>query len=433
VGDERERLGRFQAAEAAFSEHLERYPKAEGAGRVRDKLAKAKSAPREGPAVLLMAPFSGEFSEVGRSLREGSLLAFEEAQRRGADAPNVKLLDDQGNLVHGVQQFRKMLREERVDAVLGPAMSDVATGVAVELSARKSPIPLVTPTATTHGIASLGEGVFQLNVTTHALGRRIAEHAFDCLGLRDYAIVAPHNEYGFQLAVVFAGTVTRKGGAVAAVAYVDPEAADLAGPLQELRQKVAKLHFDQMKWEGKPLPDAKETRTWMSDSAFPIDGIFIPASSGDEANKLASQTVFNKIRGQMLGSSGWYDKALLLKSSTAAQGAYFSVDFQDQPKSEAYAAFTKAYQARWQRVPDRVAALSYDAARFLLEGMASAREPEDLIPALRKVRAFPGVLGDIVFGEDEGVNQNTALFRLEKKTFKEIQDCAAGKGGPTKR
>jgi ABC-type branched-subunit amino acid transport system substrate-binding protein len=188
---------------------------------------------------------------------------------------------------------------------------------------------------------------------------------------------------------------------------------------------VAKIFFDQMKWEGQPLPDAKEVRAYMSDSTFPIDGIFVPASSGEEANKLASQIVFNKIRGQMLGSSGWYDKALLLKNSAATHGAYFSVDFQDQPKTEVYSAFSKAYQARWKRAPDRVAALSYDAARFLLQGMAKTAEPDQLVPALRGIRVFPGVLGDIVFGEDEGVNQNTALFHLEKKMFKEVPGCPA--------
>jgi len=423
VGEDLERQGRFQTAQAVYSDYLERYPQSEGVPRVRAKLEHVKEVPGEERSVVLMAPFSGEFAEVGRSLREGALLAFEEAKARGVAVPNVKVLDDQGNLVQGVRQLRKLLREEHIDAILGPAMSDVAAGVAIELSASKSPIPLITPTATTQGIASLGEGVFQLNVTTQVLGQRIAAYASDCLELKDFAIVAPQSEYGFQLAAAFSETVLKKGGNVVAVAYVDPEAPDLSQPLEELHQKVADHFFDKMKQEGLPLPDDRQMRSYMSDSSLPIDGIFIPAASGDEADKLASQIIFNKVRGQMLGSSGWYDKSLFLKNSEATQGAYFSVDFQDEPKTDVYAAFSAAYRNQWKRPPDRVAALSYDATRFLLEGMQKSSEPKTLIPALRGIKIFPGVLGDIVFGDEEA-NQNTDLFRLERRSFKEVPDCA---------
>lgn len=390
---------------------------------LRAKLDSFKSTSSNGRTVLIMAPVSGEFAEVGRSQREGISLAFEEEKARGVSMPTVKILDDQGSLVQGVRQLRKMLHENRVDAILGPAMSDVAAGVAIELSASKNSIPLITPTATTDGIASLGDGVFQLNVTTHVLGQRIAGYASDCLGLKSFIIIAPHSEYGFQLAEAFAETVRKKGGSVAGVIYVDPDAANITEPLQELRQKVAGLYFEKMKREGRAYPDARQVRAYMSDSSLSIDGIFVPASSADEADKLASQIVFNKIRGQMLGSSGWYDKNLLMKSSEASQGAYFSVDFQDQPRTEIYTAFAKAYRNRWHRSPDRVAALSYDAARFLLQGMEKSSQPGTLIPALRGINVFPGVLGNIVFGE-EGVNQNTALFRLEHRTFREVQDCS---------
>jgi branched-chain amino acid transport system substrate-binding protein len=423
VGVEWNRSARFKEAEATYTDYLQRYPQAEGASRVRGELARIKAMPRDDRTVLLMAPFSGDFSEVGRSLREGVSLAFEEAKAHGTSLPNVQVLDDQGNLVQGVLQLRKMLAEDHVDAILGPAMSDVAAGVAIELSARKSPVPLVTPTATTHGIASLGEGVFQFNVTTHVLGQRIAGYAFDCLGLKNFVVVAPHSEYGFQLTEAFAETVKQRGGNVIAAAYVDPDAADLSESLQEMRRKVAQFDFDAGRGEGRALPDGRLMRSYMSDSTFAVDGIFIPAASGDEADKLASQVVFNKVRGQILGSSGWYDKAVLLKSSEASQGAYFSVDFQDQPKTEAYSAFSRAYRSRWKRSPDRVAALSYDAARFLLEGMHNSSQPGALTSALRDIHVFPGVLGDIKF-DDDGVNRNTALFRLERRSFKEVQGCA---------
>ncbi len=391
--------------------------------RVSDTTNAPANEPENTRTVLLMAPFSGEFAEVGRSLREGVTLAFEESKTHGNTPPFLKTLDDQGNLVQGVHQLRKILKESRIDALLGPAMSDVAAGVAIELSASKNPVPLITPTATTYGITSLGEGVFQLNVTTHVLGQRIAEYATGCLGLKEFVIVAPHSEYGFQLAEAFTETVQKKGGIIVAATYLDPDAADLSEQLQDLRQKVAQYFFDKMKSTGQVL-DGRKVHSYLSDSTFSVDGIFVPGASGDEADKFASQIVFNKIRGQMLGSSGWYDKSVLLKNSTATQNAYFSVDYQDHPKTEAYSSFSMSYNNRWKHAPDRVAALSYDAARFLLEGMEKSSQPGTLIPALHQIQNFPGVLGNIAFGS-EGVNQNTSLFHLERKSFREVQDCVA--------
>ena len=97
---------------------------------------------------------------------------------------------------------------------LGSAMVGVRPAAAGDLGARKSKGPLVTPTATTHGIAALGDGIFQLNVTTGTLGQRIASYATGCLKLKDFAIVAPESEYGYQLAEAFQKTVEKKGGNV---------------------------------------------------------------------------------------------------------------------------------------------------------------------------------------------------------------------------
>lgn len=423
LGDERLERGRVQAAQSAYQEFLDRYPDDANTGRVEGKLKSAASRPREARTVLLMAPFSGEFEEVGKSLREGATLAFEEAKARGQNTPLLRTLDDQGNMLLGLKAFRRALREERIDAVIGPAMSDVATAVAIEVSARRLPVPMLTPTATTHGIAALGEGVFQLNVTTHALGQRIAEYAVDCLGLKDFAIVAPQTEYGYQQADAFASTVERKGGLLAAVRYVDPRAADYSEQFQAVREEALRLYFEKRKLEGLPELKPKDRARVESDSAIPLDGLFLPAQSGEEANKLASQAVFNKIRAQLLGSSGWHDRSLLLKASPASRGAVFSVDFQDNPKTPAYQTFSQAYAARWKRQPDRVSALAYDAARFLLQGLEKGGDGPKLIKSLRDNGRFAGVLGDIALDPQDGANQNTALFRVDKKAFVEVEGC----------
>lgn len=423
LGDLHMKDGKYQAAKTVFGDWLEKFPDAEGAGRVKDKRRHAEEAPRLSKVVLLMAPMSGEFGEIGRSLKEGAQLAIEEHNQKGGPRVDTRVLDDQGNMIVGIHRLRKALREEKIDAIVGPAMSDVSAAAAVDLSARKSPIAMVTPTATTHGIAALGEGIFQLNVTTGTLGQKIASYAVSCLKLKDFAIVAPETEYGYQLAEAFQRTVERKGGTILSVQYFVPGSTDLQPQFNEVRKVAMKAWLEKRKAEGIPEPEPKDMQKFVSDTTIPIDGIFLPATNGEEANQLAGSFSFSRMKGQVLGSSGWNDKGLLHKSGTAPQGAYFSVDFQDNPKTDVYLAFSRAYNARWKRPPDKVAALAYDAARFVTQGIVSNPGEGALIPGLRSIRSINGVLGRIAFDEKYGANANAALYKVEKRAFKETEAC----------
>ena len=428
LGDQYLREGRFQAARTTFQDWMDRYGKTDGAapGRVKAKLRQSSEAPQQNRTILLMAPMTGEFAEIGRALKEGAQMAVDENNARGVGGRiETRVLDDQGNLIVGIHRLRKAMREEKIDAVVGPAMSDVSAAAAVDLSARKSPVPMVTPTATTHGIAALGDGIFQLNVTTGTLGQKIASYATGCLKLKDFAIVAPESEYGYQLAEAFQKTVEKKGGNVVSVQYFQPEATDLAPQFEEIRKQAAKLYLEKQKMEGiPPDPDPKAYAKILADTVLPLDGIFLAATNGEEAYKLASQAAFNKLRSQFLGSSGWNDKTMLHRSSTTAiLGTYFSVDFQENPKTDAWLAFQRSFSAKWKHPPDKVAALAYDAARFTMQGMAGAASDDQVIPGLKAIRSFNGVLGRIAFDDKYGANANAALYRVEKKGFKEVESC----------
>jgi ABC-type branched-subunit amino acid transport system substrate-binding protein len=186
-----------------------------------------------------------------------------------------------------------------------------------------------------------------------------------------------------------------------------------------------KLYVEKQRMEGVPPdPDPKWYGKALADSTLPLDGLFLAATNGEEAYKLASQAAFNKLRAQFLGSSGWNDKSMLHRSSTTPiQGAYFSVDFQENPKTDAYLAFQRAFSAKWKHPPDKVAALAYDAARFTLQGLAAASNDDQIIPSLKGIRSFNGVLGRIAFDEKYGANTNAALYHVEKKGFKEVETC----------
>lgn len=432
LADELQKAGKFGAAKQAYEDYLKRYSRAEGAGRVRDRLEAARALAAQRRSVLVMGPMTGDYAEVGRSLKEGAALAFEEARIKTGLPVEIATLDDVGNMVLGVQRLRKVMQQEPIDAIIGPAMSDVSAAVAVDLSARQSKVPMISPTATTDGIAALGEGVFQLNVTTLTLGQTIGAHAVDCMKLRDFGVVAPKTEYGYQLAEAFTAEVEQRGGKVLVTQYYDPEASDLGDFMAGLRKEVHRVYFEARQAEGIPDPEPKVIRSYLNDSVLSLDAFFVPAGHGEEAYRVASQIQFSRLRGQFLGSSGWFDKAVLMKTSPIAHGVVFSVDFPDNPKTETYAAFARSYQAKYKRTPDRVAALSYDAARLMAEAMVKSPKADDLIENLKEVKRFEGILGPIVFDAHSGANQSANLMRVDKKIFKDAPGCAETQATATK-
>lgn len=419
------RRGDLVQGRNAFDRLLQNQPGHPDAGAWKKKRDEAVSRLGKTRNLLVLAPLTGEYADVGKSFKEGVSHAVD-----GRPGLGLRFHDTQGDPIAAVKALRKALGEEEFLAVLGPAMSDEALAAAVEMTSAakgggggRARIPLVTPTATAQGIADLGAGLFQLNITTEALGRKIASHAARCLGLKEFAVLAPESEYGYQLARSFEATVRREGGKVVAMEFYDPLESDHARHFEAIRKAKARLDLDRKLFPGASFKSVAQ------DSLLSLDGLFIAAASGEEALMLASQTAYKKLKTQILGASGWNDKSILHGGNTAVLGTIFSVDFPLSggagPGGEAYRAFRQGFLARYGHEPDKVAALSFDAARLILEALSRKGEKE-FAAHLDGLLEFEGVLGKMVFDPDRKANRNTALYRVERRGFKEVASCQEG-------
>ena len=100
IGDQYLREGRYQAARNTFEEWLDRFPKSGDAARIKSKLKQSKDSPQQNRTVLLMAPMTGEFQEIGKAVKEGAFLDIDENNARGMGGRiDTRILDDQGNLI----------------------------------------------------------------------------------------------------------------------------------------------------------------------------------------------------------------------------------------------------------------------------------------------------------------------------------------------
>ncbi len=419
------KAGRLGAAKRTAESWLTEFDGDPGTREVKKLLKKTRKGTRGVSTYLILAPLSGAFSDVGSALCRGIILGLEETL--GTDGSwRYKILDTQGNPLTAITKLRKNLEEEAVRGVIGPAMSEVSTAVAVEMSSRWGQIPMVTPTATTFGISNLGENIFQTNVPTAILGERVAQHALNCKGLKEFAILAPNSDYGLDLANAFEQYVLSHGGTILAKEFYNPEVKDYGDHFKVIRHRKARLVTEkQLAMKGRLGERLKQEDfdKVLADSMLYVDGFFLAAANADEASRLSSQLHYHKLKGRIFGASGWYDKRLFHDASRFNQGTIFSLDFTLDKKSSAWVSFHKKFSEKWGAYPDKVAVLGYNAARFLSLVQKSGDDDSTLLNNLKAVTHFPGLQGEIFMDKQGGFNRSAKLFELERKSFKAVNTC----------
>ena len=167
---------------------------------------------------------------------------------------------------------------------------------------------------------------------------------------------------------------------------------------------------------------AWERRNYLSDSTMKIPGVFIPATNPADAGLMVGQVAYNKIKGTMLGASGWYGRDLLIQGKHLVDSTYFSVPGLDiSGNKEVYENFAKAFKEKWGAEPaeDKVSGLSYDAAKIVFSGIA--KNVESLTKYINNTNTFESVYGEIKFVR--GMNTNTKVVTVRKSKFYVMDGC----------
>jgi branched-chain amino acid transport system substrate-binding protein len=145
------------------------------------------------------------------------------------------------------------------------------------------------------------------------------------------------NDYVLGLAEAFEKTYTANGGTVVGKEAYTGKDTDFSAILSKVADSKAEMVF---------LPDYYNI-----------------------VNLATAQAKEKGITAPFMGGDGW-DSADLDKK--AADGGYYSNHYSPDSTSPITVDFVKRYQAKYNSVPDALAALAYDATNLLLAGIAKA-------------------------------------------------------------
>ena len=404
---------------------------------------------------------------VGQELLEGIRLAADEHNAESMPKVNLEVRDSERDAGVAARQVSELSADDQILAIVGPVFSNEVFSSA-GLANRRG-IPLITPTATSNGIAAIGDCVFQANPDYVVRGRAMAQYAVLALGAHRLAVLGSSDTLDKLIADAFVHEVKELGGELVDLESYKPGQTDLRDELSTMRQRGLELtERIVVNFAGKArAAELKRMATWgvpqnvldslvAASAAVPVeslfgqdgrriadslriptqrikakydslglpvtgvDAIFLPIAAPDEIGIVSPQLRYFNFQTQLLGTSNWYDINELEQNRQYANGVIFTTDSYWSEIDQHYRQFAKQFQSKFAKEPSLNAMIGYDAMKLLLRTVRQgATRREDVVSALGNAQPFQGVHSKISF--DQGrVNSCLTVLQFKNRSIKKV-------------
>lgn len=359
-------------------------------------LAGCSSKPSSKPAsdkikIGLDYELSGQVATYGQSLVSGIELATEEINKNGGVLnKQIELVkvDNKSDSAEAANAATKLVNDDKVIAILGPATSGDTKAAAPIAGQNKVPLISASATADDVTVDSTGkvrEYVFKTCFSDSFQGVIMANYAFTDLKTTKAAILIDRtSDYSKGLATNFKATYTKLGGSV----------------VTEQGYQEGDKDFRAV------LTNIKSTNP---------DIIYLPGYYS-EAGLIVKQARGLGLNVPICGGDGYDSPKLLeLAGSTALNDVYFTNHYSSSDNSPEVVKFQTAYKAKYGKDPDAFAALGYDLAYFVADGLKRAGTVDSvkLKDALASTKDFQGITGKLSI--DSKHNPVKSITILEEK------------------
>ena len=277
--------------------------------------------------------------------------------------------DDKGDSIEAVNATKRLISQDKVNAIVGAQGSGEAIPVAPMVNAAK--IPLIATLATNPKVTVTDAGavhpfMFRACFIDPYQGKAAAYYAFQKLGKRSAGIFMTIDDpYSTGLSQFFKENFEKAGGKVVAqVSYTSGE--------KDFRAALTKLK-----------------------SAKP-DVIFVPAYYNDVA-LVAKQARELGIKQMFLGGDGWPSENLIPLAGKALEGSMF-INHLDMD-APAARPMRDEYKARFKKNPELNAYIVRDALYMVIDAMQRAKSTDSV--AIQKALTtcdIQGITGHIKIG-----------------------------------
>jgi branched-chain amino acid transport system substrate-binding protein len=332
---------------------------------------------------------TGQTSSFGQSTKNGIDLAVNEINSAGGvNGKKIELVveDDQGRTEQAKTVVEKLIKQDKVVAVLGEVAS--SNTLAAAPVAQEAKIPMITPSSTNPTVTQKGDYIFRVCFLDDFQGSSMAKFAAGKLNAKTAAIFGDVNsDYSKGLTEFFEKEFTKLGGRVVTKEAYSQTDADFKGQLTKIRN-------------------------------LNPDVIYVPGYYGQVAI-IARQARELGMNQPLLGGDGWDSPELWSLGGEALKNTYITNHYTADDPNPVIQHFVKAYKAKFGGVaPDSLAALAYDAAKVLADAIkrAGGTDSAKLRDAINATKGFEGVTGLISINAERNAIKPAVILEVKPDT-----------------
>ncbi|MDX6558518.1 MAG: branched-chain amino acid transport system substrate-binding protein [Blastocatellia bacterium] len=328
---------------------------------------------------------TGDTANFGISSTNGIKMATDEVNAAGGiNGKQVELdvQDDRSDPSEAATIVTKFVTQDGVNAILGEVAS--SRSIAAAPIAQNAKIPMLTPSSTNPEVTKKGDYIFRSCFIDPVQGAAIAQFAARTLNAKRAGIMVDRkNDYSTGLEKFISQTFTKLGGQM--VVTQSYQAGDQDFNAQITSKKGAN-------------PDV----------------IFVPGYYGDVA-LFAKQARDKGITVPLVGGDGWDAEQLYKIGGAALNGSFFSNHYSPYDQDPQVQKFVNDYKARYNSIPDALAATAYDAARIMFDAIkrANSLDGKAIRDALAATKDFPGVTGKVTFNENRDAVKPIVMIEIK--------------------
>jgi branched-chain amino acid transport system substrate-binding protein len=338
-----------------------------------------------------LASLTGSEATFGISCDRGVEIAAEERKEVLGRPIEIVKVDDQSKNQEVANCMTKLIKQDKVVAVIGEIAS--SNTIAAAPAAQSNKIPLLTPGSTNPEVTKKGDYVFRICYTDDYQGKVMSRFAFKRLNVKNAAVITDQSSaYSINLSKTFVEEFKSLGGAIAAeVSYKKTDSDYNAQVNKALAAK----------------PDVLVLTGYYTN----VGNIVRTARQGG-------------FSGPVVGGDGWDSDTLYQIGGKALDNTYFTNHYSPEDPNPRIQKFIETYKKKHGAVPDAMAVLGYDAAMIMFDAItrAGSTEGPKIREALAATKDFEGLSGKITIDKDRNAQKGIVVVGVKdsKQYLKEV-------------
>lgn len=344
-------------------------------------------------------PISGPVSTYGIQTRDAITLAFDEINASGGVLGKKLALiaeDDEANPEKTTTAFTKLTSKDKVPVIIGALTSKCS--LAITALAQGEKIVMISPSSTNDTVTDAGDFIFRACYKDSFQGAVVAQFAFETLKAKNAAILFDNtNDYSKGLTTNFTQKFESLGGKIVATESYASGDKDFNAQLTKIKAAKPDVLL---------IPDYYNT-----------------------VSLIAKQVRAQGLKIPMVGADGWDE--ITNNAGDEVLNSFYSNHYSADSNDPDVQKFIAAYKAKYNVVPNALAALGYDAAYMVADAIKAAGSTDStkIKDALAKTdKKF--VTGKITFDAKHNPVKSAVMLEVVKGADGKLATKFAGTVNP---